>query len=78
MVDSVDSEIDDEIRSTSLLKEAMKEIGNIITCLYQLSITIQSPASSDRLERMEKIDVLHFECFNIDYVSNKYQLGEDY
>jgi hypothetical protein len=41
---TVDS--DAEIRSTSPLKEAVKEIG-IITCLYRLSITIQSPASRD-------------------------------
>lgn len=39
-IDSVDSKMDDEIRSTSPLKEAMKEIGNFITCLYRLSITI--------------------------------------
>jgi hypothetical protein len=54
-VDSVDSEIDYEIRSTSPLKEAVKEIGNVITCLYRLSITIQSPASCDRLERIERL-----------------------
>jgi hypothetical protein len=33
-IDPVDSEIDDEIRSISPLKEAVKEIGNVITCLY--------------------------------------------
>jgi hypothetical protein len=42
---TVDS--DAEIRSTSPLKEAVKEIDNIIMCLYRLSITIQSPASRD-------------------------------
>jgi hypothetical protein len=75
---TVSSEIDDEIRSTSPLKEAVKEIGNVITCLYRLSITIQSPASQVRLERMERIDMSHFEHFDIEHISNKYQLGEDY
>ncbi|KAI5789384.1 hypothetical protein FPQ18DRAFT_261656, partial [Pyronema domesticum] len=37
-----------------------------------------SPASSDRLERMGEIDVSHFERFDIDNLSDKYQLGEDY
>jgi hypothetical protein len=72
---TVDSDIDDEIRSTTPLKEAVKEIGNVITCLYRLSITIQSPASQDRLERM---DMSHLERFDIEHLSNKYQLGADY
>ncbi|KAI5792247.1 hypothetical protein FPQ18DRAFT_378468 [Pyronema domesticum] len=77
---TVDSDIDDEIRSTSPLKEAVKEIDNVITCLYRLSITIQSPASQDRLDRMERIDMSHFERFDIEHISNKYhgQLGKDY
>jgi hypothetical protein len=74
---TVDSELDDEIGSTSPLKEAVKEIGQVITCLYRLSITIQSPVSRDRLERMERIDMSHFERFDIEHVGNKYHLGED-
>jgi hypothetical protein len=73
-----DQLMDDEIKSTSPLKEAVKEIGNVITCLYRLSITIQRPASRDRLERMERIDMSHFERFDIEHISNKYQLPEGY
>jgi hypothetical protein len=75
---TVDSDMDDEIRSTSPFKEAVKEIGNVITCLYRLSITIQSPASRERLERMERIDMSHFERFDIEHFGNKYHLVEAY
>jgi hypothetical protein len=66
------------IASTTPLKEAIKEIGNVITCLYRLSITIENPASQDKLEKMERIDISHFERFDIKHISNKYQLPEDY
>jgi hypothetical protein len=66
---SEDSEPDDfDIGSTTPLKEAVKEIGLVVTCLYRLSIAIQSPASQDRLEKMEKIDVSSFEPFDIAHV----------
>jgi hypothetical protein len=75
----VDSDTDDEIRSTTPLKEVIKEISNIITCLYRLSIAIQSPASHERLERMEKIDMSFFEPFDIEHVGNKYyHLGDEF
>lgn len=73
------SDTEDEIAATSPLKETLKEVGNVITCLYRLSISIQNPASRDRLERIEKIDMTHFEPFDIEHVRNKYDgLGEDY
>lgn len=62
------TDMDPEIASTTPLKEIIKEIGNAITCLYRLSISIQSPASQDRLEKMEKIVMSHFEPFDIEHV----------
>jgi hypothetical protein len=73
-----DSNADLDIQSTTPLKEMVKEVGNVITCLYRLSIAIQSPASRDRLEKMEKIDMSFFEPFDIEHVSNKFQLGDEY
>jgi hypothetical protein len=72
-------EIDIEISSTTPLKKVMKEIGNVITCLYQLSIAIKSPAFRDRLEKMEAIDMSYFERLDIEHVQNKHQnVGEKY
>jgi hypothetical protein len=66
------------IASTTPLKEAIKEIDNVISCLYRLSITIENPASQDKLEKMERLEMSHFERFDIEHISNKYQLPEDY
>jgi hypothetical protein len=71
----LDPEMEAEISSTTPLKEAIKETGNVMTCLYRFSITIQNPASQNRLERMERIDTEYYERFNIDHVDIKYQLG---
>jgi hypothetical protein len=67
-----------EISSTTPLKEAIKETGNVTTCLYRLSITIQNPSSQNRLERMEKIDMGYYESFDIQHVGNKYEIGLEY
>ncbi|KAI5793622.1 hypothetical protein FPQ18DRAFT_304926 [Pyronema domesticum] len=72
---ALDPEMEAEISSTTPLKEAIKETGNVITCLYRLSITIQNPASQNRLEMMEKIDTGYYERFDIHHVDNKYRLG---
>lgn len=70
---SLDPEMEAKI-SSATLKEAIKEAGDVVTCLYRLSITIQNAACQNRSEGMEQINIGHFERFNIDDVDNKYQL----
>jgi hypothetical protein len=71
---ALDPEMEVEISSTTPLKEAIKDIGDVITCLYRLSITIQNPASQSRLERMERIEIGHYKRFDINHLYNKYRL----
>jgi hypothetical protein len=57
---------------TSRFGEAAKEIGNVVACLYRLSITIQNPSSREKLEKMEKIDMTFFETFDTEHIRNKF------
>jgi hypothetical protein len=43
-----------------------------------MSITLQNPTSRDRLAKMEKINMSHFESFGIEHVKNKHQLSPDH
>lgn len=54
------------------------EVKHIVTCLYKLSIVIQNPVSRDRLERCEKIEVDHYEYFDIAHASQKFPFAEQY
>jgi hypothetical protein len=74
----VDVDTAAEIASTTPLKEAIKEVANVITCLYRLSVAIQNPSSRNRLERLEKLDMSFFEAHDIAHVSNKYPRCENY
>lgn len=64
-------------KSATPLGEVIKEVGHIITCLYKLSIAIQTPTSRDRLEKLEKIDISYFEPHDIEHVKSKHQLPDD-
>ncbi|KAI5784229.1 hypothetical protein FPQ18DRAFT_310157 [Pyronema domesticum] len=63
------------------LNEALEESKKSSTVnqvnFYHLSITLQNPTSRDRLGKMEKINMSHFESFDIEHVKNKYQLSSD-
>ena len=52
------------------------ETNNIISCLYKFSITIRNPTLNDKLERCSKIDVSHFELFDIRHAQEKYPGAE--
>jgi hypothetical protein len=72
-----DPEVLEYINSTTFLSEAKMAIRNSLDCLYRLSMAIQRPISSDRLERLEKIDLSYMEPFDIEHIRNKYQLSKD-
>lgn len=72
------SEPEDPTTSTTELEERFLEVKHIITCLYKLSIAIQNPASRDRLQRCAKIEVDHYEYFDIAHASQKFPFAEQY
>ncbi|KAF8243706.1 hypothetical protein K440DRAFT_589332 [Wilcoxina mikolae CBS 423.85] len=72
------SEVVPERAPVSELEECFLEITHIITCLYELSITIRNPAPRDRLAKCSKINVSHFESFDVAHVSEKFRCAEEY
>jgi hypothetical protein len=68
---------EDSLDEPSGLNLAMDEINHTINCLYRMSITLQNQTSRDRLAKIEKINMSHFESFDIEHVKNKYQLSSD-
>ncbi|KAA8894845.1 hypothetical protein FN846DRAFT_785837, partial [Sphaerosporella brunnea] len=72
------SEIEIEREPASELEEYFLEITHIITCLYELSITIRNPSPRDRLEKSSKINISYFESYDIAHVSAKFPNAEEY
>lgn len=64
--------------STTELEERFFEVRHIITCLYKLSIVIQNPASRDQLLRCAKIEVAHYEYFDVAHASQKFPFAAEY
>ncbi|CCX16801.1 Similar to Nephrocystin-3; acc. no. Q7Z494, partial [Pyronema omphalodes CBS 100304] len=56
---------------------AADEILHSISSLFRLTVVIQNLSSRDRLERMEKIDVKHFEGNDISHVRDKFPLTQE-
>jgi hypothetical protein len=54
------------------------DVNNTVTCLYNLSIAIANPAPRDRLEKCASIDVSYYHQNDIDHVSNKFPVAEEY
>ena len=52
----------------STLEVLVSDIAHIITCLNKLSITIQHPVPKDRLHKIARIDVSHYEQWDIKHV----------
>jgi len=50
----------------------LRDIAHIITCLYELSITIQNPAARDKLHKYKDINVKHFEHFELLHARDKF------
>ena len=56
----------------STLEVLVSDIAHIITCLNKLSITIQNPVPKDRLHKIARIDVSHFEQLDIKHIELKF------
>ncbi|OQE16800.1 hypothetical protein PENFLA_c026G04506 [Penicillium flavigenum] len=61
----------------SKVNEYMHDIQYTITSLYKFSLTLQNPAHRDRTARAARIDLSHFEFYDIQHVSDKYNLPRD-
>ncbi|KAF8246923.1 hypothetical protein K440DRAFT_585247 [Wilcoxina mikolae CBS 423.85] len=62
----------------SPLEKCLIDITHVITCLYDFSIAIRNPAPKDQLQKCASIDVSHFEDWDVQHVSHKFQFAEDY
>ncbi|KAJ5157471.1 uncharacterized protein N7482_008571 [Penicillium canariense] len=61
----------------SKLDEYMHDIQYTITSLYKFSLTLQNPAHRDRTAQASRIDLSHFEFYDIGHVSEKFGLPRD-
>jgi hypothetical protein len=75
---SEESDTDSEFEECDEFEECLLDINNTVTCLYDLSIAIANPAPRDRLEKCASIDVSFYHQNDIDHVSNKFPVAEDY
>lgn len=60
------------------LDESFIDIADVITCLYELSVTIRNPAPQDKLEKCQHIDMSVYEFYDMQHVENKYHGAEKY
>lgn len=63
---------------TTELQERFFQVIHIITCLYRFSIVIRNPTENDRLQRSAKIDVSHYEFFDLQHASQKFSGAPKY
>ncbi|KAF8539954.1 hypothetical protein BDD12DRAFT_804921 [Trichophaea hybrida] len=64
--------------SNSELDECFVDIPDVITCLYEFSVTIRNSAPRDGLEKCRDIDVSHYEFYDVQHVENKFRGAEKY
>ncbi|KAK4866983.1 hypothetical protein LT330_007724 [Penicillium expansum] len=61
----------------SKLDEYMLDIQYTISSLYKFSLTLQNPAHRDRTAQASRIELGHFEFYDIQHVSDKYNIPRD-
>ncbi|CAI7656209.1 unnamed protein product [Penicillium glandicola] len=59
------------------LDEYMLDIQYTIASLYKFSLTLQNPAHRDRTAQASRIELGHFEFYDIQHVSDKYNIPRD-
>ena len=67
----VDEEPLDEKRATEL-EQSARDIHDIITCLYEISIVLRDPTPRDRLLKLAAIDVSYFEQWDKMHIEHKF------
>ncbi|CAI7649792.1 unnamed protein product [Penicillium crustosum] len=70
-------QIKEESGEHSKLNEYMIDIQYTITSLYKFSLTLQNPAHRDRTAQASRIELGHFEFYDIQHVSDKYNIPWD-
>lgn len=54
------------------IEQRLFDVGDIIACLYRLSVAFRNPTPTDRLAKSARIDVSHFAPWDIRHVSQKF------
>ena len=65
-------EDEDQEAEPSEFEYLMLGITHIITCLYKFSIATRNPVPKERLHKIARIDVSHFEHWDIKHVDEKF------
>ena len=78
--DSSDEEplSEDEDGADGELAQILSEFGDILDCLYRMSMNLRSPGGNKRFAKAAKIDVTYFEHFDIQYVQQVFPSAEEY
>lgn len=62
----------------SELQQLLSNIDEVSTCLMRLSLAIRNPAPHDQFKSSTKIDVSHFETYDIEHVRGKFPSANEY
>ena len=77
--DSSDSvEKEDEGFLPTELEQISRDVEQIITCLYRLSMTVRNPTPHDRYIKAGAIDTSFYEPFDIEHVRQKFPTAADF
>ncbi|KAJ5159823.1 uncharacterized protein N7482_006827 [Penicillium canariense] len=61
----------------SPFEEYTKDVCHTVTSLYKLSVSLQNPARRDRTVQASRIDLHHFEFYDIQHTSDLFNLAPD-
>ncbi|KAF2786341.1 hypothetical protein K505DRAFT_221217, partial [Melanomma pulvis-pyrius CBS 109.77] len=67
-----------QVEATTELQQLVSNMAEIVTCLMQLSMSLQNPAPHDQFKGSIHIDMTHFETFDIEHVRGKFPNAEEY
>jgi hypothetical protein len=67
-----------EGKLTTELAQLVSNMAEINSCLMRLSLAIRNPAPHDQFKESTKIDIGHFEAFDIEHVRGKFPAAEEY
>ncbi len=74
--DQTPTDLGEDKDSITEIQKLHKEIANIITFLFQMSMLIRNPARHDFLSDPYENDTSFFESFDRDHVGNKFTLAD--
>ncbi|KAF8539037.1 hypothetical protein BDD12DRAFT_839772 [Trichophaea hybrida] len=65
-------------RAVTELEDCCLDISHVVGCLYKFSVAIRNPASRDLFRKCSKIDVSHYEAFDLGHVTDKFPVPDTY